>query len=194
VVLFNEGAGATTITTSANSVGMPGASSYTLTDLWSNATSTTGATIGATVPGHGAVIYRVHGGTGAGGATTLLASRASGRCLDDPDSSTANGTGLIIWDCHGASNQEWTSTSAGELQSLGKCLDAFDNQTTPGTKVEIWDCNGGANQRWNLNADGTVTGVQSGLCLDVTGNNTANGTAVELWTCNGQDNQKWNLR
>jgi alpha-galactosidase len=194
VVLFNEGSGPTTITTSANSVGMPAATSYTLTDLWSNTTSTTGATIGTTVPGHGTVIYRVHGGTGAGGATRLLVSRASGRCLDDPDSTIANGTGLIIWDCHGASNQEWTSTSAGQLQSLGKCLDAYDNQTAPGTKVEIWDCNGGVNQRWNLNADGTITGVQSGLCLDVTGNNTGNGTAVELWTCNGQDNQKWALR
>ena len=32
--------------------------------------------------------------------------------------------------------------------------------------VIIWDCHGGTNQQWNVNANGTVTGVQSGLCLD----------------------------
>ncbi len=72
-------------------------------------------------------------------------------------------------------------------------MDAYNNQTTPGTKVEIWSCNGGANQQWQLNANGTITSVQSGLCLDVAGASTANGALVELWTCNGQSNQQWTL-
>ena len=63
--------------------------------------------------------------------------------------------------------------------------------TAPGTKVIIWTCNGGANQQWNINANGTITGVQSGLCLDVTGASTANGALAELWTCNGGSNQQW---
>ena len=54
-------------------------------------------------------------------------------------------------------------------------------------------CNGQTNQQWNVNADGTITSVQSGLCLDVTGAATANGTAVELWACNGGTNQQWSL-
>ena len=33
----------------------------------------------------------------------------------------------------------------------------------------IWDCNGQTNQQWNVNANGTITGVQSGLCLDASG-------------------------
>ena len=45
----------------------------------------------------------------------------------------------------------------------------------------------------SVNADGTVTGVQSGLCLDVNGAGTANGTKVQLWTCNGGSNQQWAL-
>ena len=61
--------------------------------------------------------------------------------------------------CYGTS--AWTPRASG---------------TTPGTKVDIWDCNGGANQQWTVNADGTITGVQSGLCLDATGAGTANGT------------------
>ncbi len=50
-----------------------------------------------------------------------------------------------------------------------KCLDANGQGTTNGTQVIIWDCNGGTNQQWNVNANGTITGVQSGLCLDANG-------------------------
>ncbi|WP_329262496.1 RICIN domain-containing protein [Actinoallomurus sp. NBC_01490] len=49
---------------------------------------------------------------------------------------------------------------------------------------------GRANRQWQVNADGTITGVQSGRCLDVTGASTADGALVELWRCNGGGNQK----
>jgi alpha-galactosidase len=191
VVLFNENAAAATVSTTAAAIGKTGAAAYPLTDLWTGGTSSTTGTISATVPGHGVVMYRVSGGTTSGGSTTTLRGAGSGRCLDDPNGSTTNGTQLVIWDCNGGGNQQWTYTGAKQLQVLGKCLDAFDNQTAPGTKVEIWDCNGQTNQQWNVNADGTVSGVQSGLCLDVTGAATANNTPVELWTCHGGGNQRW---
>jgi alpha-galactosidase len=193
VVLFNENASTATISTTAGAIGKSGASSYTLTDLWSGATSSTSGAISASVPGHGVVMYRVAGGTtgGTGSSTTVIRGVGSNRCLDDPNGSTTNGVQLVIWDCNGGSNQLWTSTSGNQLQVLGKCLDAFNNQTTAGTKVEIWTCNGGANQQWRFNSDGTITGIQSGLCLDVTGAGTANGALIELWTCNGGSNQKW---
>ena len=79
------------------------------------------------------------------------------------------------------------------LQVIGKCLDAYGNGTTAGTRVVVWDCNSGTNQQWILNANGTITGVQSGLCLDVTGASTANSAKIELWTCTGQSNQQWKL-
>jgi alpha-galactosidase len=194
VVLFNENSSTATISTTASAIGKTGASSYTLTDLWAGTSSSTTGTISASVPGHGAVMYRVAGGTtssGGGSSATVLRGVGSNRCLDDPNSSTTNGVQLDIWDCGGGTNQLWTATSSGQLQVLGKCLDAYNNQTTAGTKVILWDCNGAANQRWSINSDGTITGVQSGLCLDVTGAKTANGTLVELWTCNGGSNQKW---
>ncbi len=76
-----------------------------------------------------------------------------------------------------------------------KCLDANGHGTTNGTAVIIWDCtNGQANQQWNVNANGTITGVQSGLCLDANGAGTANGTKIILWACNGGANQQWSLR
>lgn len=75
-----------------------------------------------------------------------------------------------------------------------KCLDASGQGTTNGTTVVIWDCNGQANQQWNVNANGTITGVQSGLCLDANAAATANGTKLILWSCTGGTNQQWQLR
>ncbi|MGI5229413.1 endo-1,4-beta-xylanase [Actinoallomurus sp. CA-142502] len=137
------------------------------------------------------------GGSSSGGGGGELHAVSAGKCLDVPNSSTTAGTQLQIWACSGASNQMWTHTAANELtvQIGGStlCLDAYNKQTSPGTKVETWPCNGGANQQWQLNANGTVTGVQSGLCLDVSGASTANGALVQLWTCNGGGNQQWTL-
>ena len=195
VALFNENGSAATISTTAAAIGKTGSASYTLTNLWTGATSTTAATISASVPAHGTVMFRVAGG----GATTSPSGEVhavgAGKCLDVPNGTQANGTQLDIWTCSGGSNQIWAHTSSSQLTVYGgaKCLDAFNNQVTAGTKVEIWDCNGGANQQWRLNANGTITGVQSGLCLDVTGASTANGALADLWTCNGQSNQQWTL-
>ena len=197
VALFNETGSAATISTTAAAIGKTGASSYTLTDLWTGATSATTGPISAFVPAHGTVMVRVSGG-GTGAVTSgEIHAVGAGKCLDVPGSSTTAGTQADIWSCLGGANQIWTRTSAGQLTvyagSSQQCLDAYNNQTAAGTKVEIWPCNGGANQQWSLHANGTITGVQSGLCLDVTGASTANGALAELWTCNGQSNQQWSL-
>ncbi|NUO56929.1 MAG: poly(3-hydroxybutyrate) depolymerase [Hamadaea sp.] len=125
----------------------------------------------------------------------MVVGGASGRCVDVPGSSTANGTQVQLWDCHGNTNQRWTYTSSRQLTVYGnKCLDANGQGTSNGTTAIIWDCNGQANQQWNLNANGTITGVQSGLCLDAAGTATANGTKIQLWACTGGSNQQWTLR
>ncbi|WP_199517187.1 glycoside hydrolase family 27 protein [Nucisporomicrobium flavum] len=191
VALFNQGSGTTTVSTTAAAVGKSG-SSFTLTDAWSGATSTSTGTISASVPGHGTVVYRVSGGgttTPPTSSTTTLVSAASGRCLDVPNSATTNGTQPVIWDCNGGTNQRWTQ-SGQTLQALGRCLDTPAN-AAPGTKVQLWDCNGGTNQQWTIGSDGTIRGVASGLCLDVDHNLTANGTVVLLWTCTAAANQRW---
>ncbi|WDZ82929.1 ricin-type beta-trefoil lectin domain protein [Micromonospora cathayae] len=129
------------------------------------------------------------------GQTAAIVGVPSGRCVDVPGSSTTNGTQLQLWDCHGGTNQRWTLTSARQLTVYGtKCLDAEGYGTAPGTRVTIYDCHGGTNQQWNVNADGTITGVQSGLCLDAYNLGTGNGTKLVLWTCTGQANQRWNRR
>ncbi|WP_327002286.1 ricin-type beta-trefoil lectin domain protein [Dactylosporangium sp. NBC_01737] len=126
------------------------------------------------------------------GSPTPIVGGQSGRCVDVPGSSTVNGTQAQLWACHGGANQQWTYTSSRQLTVYGnKCLDASGQGASNGTPAIIWDCNGQANQQWNVNADGTVTGVQSGLCLDASAFGTANGTKVQLWTCTGAANQQW---
>jgi glycosyl hydrolase family 59/ricin-type beta-trefoil lectin protein/glycosyl hydrolase family 59 (putative galactocerebrosidase) len=127
-----------------------------------------------------------------GGLTSVLRNTGAGRCLDVPAVSQTNGTQVTLWDCNGGTNQQWTLTSGKQLQVYGsKCLDAEGAGTTAGTRAIIWDCAGGANQQWNANADGTITGVQSGLCLAPNGGGTANSTPVTLQACTGANAQKW---
>jgi hypothetical protein len=126
---------------------------------------------------------------------TQIVGVASGRCLDVPNATTTNGTQTQLWDCSGNANQSWTYTSGKQLMVYGtKCLDANGQGTGNGTTAIIWDCNGQPNQQWNLNANGTITGVQSGLCLDASGSGTANGTKIHLWACHGGTNQQWTRR
>ena len=131
-----------------------------------------------------------------GGSTTppegsgQIKGAGSGRCLDVPDSSTADGIQLQLWDCGNAANQQWALSGAGELKVYGnKCLDAAG--TGNGTKVQIYSCWGGDNQKWRLNSDGSIVGVQSGLCLDAVGGSTTNGTLIQLYSCSGGSNQRW---
>jgi hypothetical protein len=95
----------------------------------------------------------------------------SGRCLDVPSQSHTNGTQLVIWDCNGGSNQQWTRLANGALQVYGnKCMDVLGHNTAPGAAVAIWDCTGGANQRWIINSDGCHrhgTHVSAGGCEKV---------------------------
>ncbi|TDE55708.1 carbohydrate-binding protein [Nonomuraea mesophila] len=125
-------------------------------------------------------------------STSALRGVASNRCLDVDGASQSNGAQVLIWDCNGQPNQQWTATGSGELRVYGgKCLDVNGAGTADGTGVIIWDCNGQNNQKWTLNADGSITAVGANKCLDVNGAGTANGARVQIWTCHGGANQKW---
>jgi endo-1,4-beta-xylanase len=74
-------------------------------------------------------------------------AEGAGKCLDVPNVSQADDTQLVIWDCNGGSNQQWTYTSGKQLQVYGaKCLNAAS--TANGALVTLATCNGGSNQQW----------------------------------------------
>lgn len=130
----------------------------------------------------------------ASAATSTVKGTQSGRCLDVPGSATASGTGVMVWDCHGGTNQRWTRTAADELRIYAgtRCLTAVDASSTA-AKAQIAPCDGDADQRWQFRSTGSVRSASSGLCLDVYQRGTTNGTPVSLWTCNGQTNQAWTV-
>ncbi|WP_406281710.1 endo-1,4-beta-xylanase [Streptomyces sp. NBC_00209] len=131
-------------------------------------------------------------GDGDGGQSGQLKGVGSGRCVEVPNSATADGTAVQLYDCGGAANQKWEHTAAGELRVYGnKCLDAGGSGN--GAGIQIYSCWGGDNQKWRLNSDGTIVGVQSGLCLDAVGTGTANGTRIQLYSCGNGSNQRWTL-
>ncbi|MER5475859.1 lectin [Streptomyces sp. NPDC002734] len=191
VGLLNRGGGTATVSTTAAQIGLSG-SSFTLTDLWTGANSTSGGQISASVPSHGIAVFRVSGGTPLAHQTSRLRGAGSGRCVDVDNASTASGSTVLVWDCHTAANQLWTTWAGGEIRVFGdKCLDAYERGTTNGTRVITWPCNGQDNQKWTLASDGSIRNTLSGLCLDVEKAATANGSRLVLWSCNGQSNQKW---
>jgi hypothetical protein len=180
----------------------PSSAAPTVYTYRKNGTSITSATSGSattqTVPAYSVVVVQMHPDSGgSGGGTGALHAVGSGKCLDIDNSTTKAGTQAQIWDCNGGTAQALTRTSAKEFRvyagsSTPMCLDNAGKGTANGTAAVIWQCNGQDNQQWNVNADGTITNVQSGLCLDVSGFGTANGTKVQLWACgSNQSNQRW---
>ena len=121
--------------------------------------------------------------------TFRLRSESANRCLDVNGANSSNGAQMIIWDCHTATNQQFTQTGQ-TLRVMGRCLDT-PNNATAGTRARIWDCTGTANQNWNLNTNGTISNVQTGLCLDINAASTTNGSAVIVWNCHNGANQRW---
>jgi alpha-galactosidase len=89
VTLTNENTTTRTVSTTAEAVGLGGATSYSLKDLWSKQTSTTTGAISASVPAHGTVMYRVTPGTPVPPPTGV------NQLGDLPWTSAANGWGPV---------------------------------------------------------------------------------------------------
>ncbi|WP_460338206.1 ricin-type beta-trefoil lectin domain protein [Actinoallomurus acanthiterrae] len=188
LVFFNKGTAPASASVSSTTAGFPAGGTYTVKDLWSKNTSTSGGTFSSgAIPGHGAVMWRVTPRQNIRAGGTELAGAESGRCLDDPGSATANGTRLGIYDCDGGLNQTWTITPAGpvtlRLADVTKCLDSANGHAV------INDCDGSSGQNWTWNRNGTL--VANGNCLDVGDHKTTNLSPVLVWPCNAGLNQRW---
>jgi O-glycosyl hydrolase len=202
VVATNTNTSSTSLSLNMDSGTLTSAGAYQ-TDSSENmasvsAPSISGSTITAALPAQSVTTYVLSsaGSPGSGGQSAQeFVGSQSGKCLDVPGQSTANGTQLDIYTCNAGSNQEYTLQPNGEITVYGSsdCLDAYGQGKTAGTIVDIYTCNGGSNQKWQVHPDGTITNDESGLCLDVYGQGTSNGTDIDLYTCNGGTNQKWAL-
>jgi beta-glucosidase len=125
-----------------------------------------------------------------------LVNAQSGKCLDDPGSSTANGVQPDISPCTGHPNQRWTpppSPVASELP--GTCLATTGTAPANASAVVVTKC---ATQQAPVPAqEWTFTGGtlrNQGKCLSVRGRGTATGTTVDIYPCtSGDTNQQWQV-
>ena len=127
----------------------------------------------------------------------------SGRCLDIPGASTANGALLQQWGCNGTGAQAFDlSVRDGHYMLInansGKALDVANWSTADGAQILQWDAHGGDNQRYAFTDMGAgqyqIRPKMSNKCLDVAGWGTNDGSAIIQWSCGqNQANQKWAL-
>jgi hypothetical protein len=137
-----------------------------------------------------------------------VVNQNSGSCVNDANSSTANGTAVQQWACGDALNQQWqfVSLGGGYYEVLNRNAaaenEAWDvtggpSATAPGTKVQTWSYGGGTNQQWQAVAGSngyyTFVARNSGLCLDTPGSSTASGVQLQVYTCNGTGAQGFRL-
>jgi hypothetical protein len=70
--------------------------------------------------------------------TNCLAGNNAGKCLR---ADNANGAAVVLTDCTGGSDQEWTFQNGQvTLYNGAKCLNVPNGQNVDGVKMQILDC------------------------------------------------------
>ncbi|GAQ69024.1 glucan endo-1,3-beta-glucosidase precursor [Streptomyces turgidiscabies] len=123
--------------------------------------------------------------------SSLTAVGGGSLCLADPSASLADDTAMILWNCNGHAEQEFTLRSDSTVRVLGHCLSAENGGTSTGTQAVIDTCDGSAPQKWSTGTNGRLVNTSSGLCLADPSASTTPGTQQILWTC-GSAGQNWN--
>ncbi|GAA3806560.1 GH92 family glycosyl hydrolase [Streptomyces coacervatus] len=132
-------------------------------------------------------------GTGAAQPSGAITETATGKCVDDAASGTANGTAIQIYTCNGTGAQTWKVVPDGTLQVLDNCMDVTGGATTAGTAVQLHTCNGTRAQQWRADTSGEVVNPVSGLCLTDSSNGATNKTRLTIAACTGSVGQRWTL-
>ena len=84
-----------------------------------------------------------------------LVNQQAGLCLDaEAARDSQNGGPVMLWQCNGGANQNWSITDRGGYgqlvnQAHGLCLDAAYPAIANGTGMQLWSCYGGSNQTWS---------------------------------------------
>lgn len=135
---------------------------------------------GASVSDGAFVIQKTYAGTNsqkwkltsAGAGNYNIANRNSLKNIDDPASSTTDGTEMIQYaDNGGGANQQWQITDLGNgyykiiNASSGKALDNPGSSTTDGTHMIQWTYSGGDNQQWQITDVGSAFAAISSVPL-----------------------------
>ncbi|MEO8699891.1 MAG: RICIN domain-containing protein [Kofleriaceae bacterium] len=109
-----------------------------------------------------------------------ITNTRSGKCLDIPGASTADGVTIQQYACHGGTNQRWKIVPRERPLNLvskesGRCLDVAGASQADGARVQVYDCLGTqqTNQGWIMEAGVKgfyrLRAAHSNKCLAATG-------------------------
>jgi hypothetical protein len=120
-----------------------------------------------------------------------LTGRA-GECVDARDGQTADGTPLVVVQCHGSPNERWFIKSGVISESFGSCIDVQGSAQDDGSPIVLVNCTGSLTQQWSIR-DGQIIGLGN-KCITETGGIAADQTPLILFTCNANPGQLWTIR
>lgn len=116
------------------------------------------------------------------GIVELRSRLAIGSCMD---ANAASGN-VILWSCHGGSNQKFAYLDDGTLRQDGLCIGAH------GASLVLKACDASPDTRWTF-ASGEIRNAAE-QCIDIAGGERANGTPLVAWSCHGALQQQWTRR
>lgn len=123
-----------------------------------------------------------------------LSRRPNDFCMDVRGADGAAGADVIMWTCHGGTNQRWTWDN-GDVRAVhsGQCLDVYGWGTHNGAGIIQWPCHGGNNQKWDMDSQWRLRPRHAPTkCLSVHSASPADGTALHIWDCDdNKTEQKW---
>ncbi|MCB0977871.1 MAG: ricin-type beta-trefoil lectin domain protein [Acidimicrobiales bacterium] len=126
----------------------------------------------------------------------ILSALKLTKCLDNT-SGTA-GSSVLLWDCHGGANQQWTVVGTTLVSSGGLCLDVASPADRPGADLVLASCSGAPTQQWVQQSPRpaerqVIRNVAEHTCLGLAGGSVGDGTRTGSWTCIGQPDAFWHL-
>jgi hypothetical protein len=119
-----------------------------------------------------------------------------GMCLADPGNATANGTRIVLWQCNGWHEEDWTFEPDGTVRIHGKCLYVDPNSQANGDYARLETCNAqNMGDEWaDYGASpfgGTIYNLRNGNDLATAGSSAANGTPVGTYIYELQLSVSW---
>lgn len=115
-----------------------------------------------------------------------------GECVDVQDGGTADGTPIVVVQCHGSPNERWFIKDGVISESFGSCIDVQGSAPIDGSAIILVTCTGAPSQRWNIR-DGQIVGIGN-KCLAETAGSSADQTPLILLSCNASPGQLWSVR
>jgi hypothetical protein len=113
----------------------------------------------------------------------------SGECFDVQDGLTADGTPIVVFQCHGSPNERWFIRNGAISESFGSCLDVQGGAPIEASPIILVTCNGTPGQRWSI-VNGQIIGIGA-KCIVESAGSSANETPLVLSNCVAPPSQQW---